>query len=369
MIIGIDCRLPTYQMGGISQYSLQLVQALAAVDEENNYVLYHSRKETRSFVPNGSGRWKRRDLWTPCHHRFERITLTAEILGDGLDVLHSPDFIPPAGGASRRVITIHDLNFIFFPELLTDESRRYYADQIAWAASTADAIAADSLATRRDIIEELGVAPEKVTAVHLAANPVYRADYSEEAVQATLRKYGLEPGYVLSVGTLEPRKNLPMLLRVYARLRSEEGVEAPLVLAGRLGWKYGEIMATIETLDLAPFVSHIADAGDLELAHLYHGAGVLATPSFYEGFGLPALEAQHCGCAVVVSDRGSLPEIAGEDGLILPLENETVWVETLARVLHDSDFRALQIKRGYQQAERFSWERTAAATLALYEGG
>jgi glycosyltransferase involved in cell wall biosynthesis len=368
MRIGIDCRLPTYRMGGISQYILNLIPALAELDQENEYLVFHSRKEQGSFLPPGNINWRRRSLWTPPHNRFERLTLPVELLPHGLDLFHSPDFIPPKSGAARRVITVHDLNFIYYPQLLTDESRRYYLDQIQWAVDTADAISADSHATRNDIIEKLNVSPQKVVAIHLAASPLFTRTPAEVQVEMSLRRFGLDRGFYLSVGTLEPRKNFPMLLRVYARLRAEKNVEVPLVLVGRKGWLYEDIFTTIDDLNLSPYVIHFDAVSDEELHHLYHAAGVLVTPSLYEGFGLPALEAQHCGCPVVVSDRGSLPEIVGPEGLNLDLTNEDIWVDTLALLNTDKEFRARVVAAGREQAQLFQWPETARQTLALYFG-
>ena len=164
MHIGIDARLPYYQMGGISQYILHLLPALAALDEVNQYTVFHSRKDGRSHHPPAAN-FQRRDLWTPCHHRLEPWSLPLELAAHRLDVLHSPDFIPPLGGAGRRVITVHDLNFLFYPQFLTGESRRYYAGQIQWAVRAAAAIAVDSEATRRDLIERLRVPPDKVRTI------------------------------------------------------------------------------------------------------------------------------------------------------------------------------------------------------------
>jgi glycosyltransferase involved in cell wall biosynthesis len=355
-------------MGGISQSILQLLPALAAVDERNEYYLFHSRKESRSFVPAAAQRFFRRDLWTPCHHRLERWTLGAELSRHKLELFHSPDFIPPASGASHRIITVHDLNFIYFPQFLTAESKRYYLDQIKWATEEADHIVVDSHATRTDVIDLLAVPPGKVTTIHLAANPLYQQAFSETAVNETLHKYNLPSGFILFVGTLEPRKNLPMLIHAYAHLRKNYQIDVPLILVGSKGWIYDDIFTTIGVLELRQHVRHLSGIFDEELAHLYHAAGVLVTPSFYEGFGLPALEAQHCGCPVVVSNRGSLPEIVGKNGTMLDPEDTENWIETLALVLDDTDLRKTMITTGHEQAEKFKWEKTARNTLALYQG-
>lgn len=366
MHIGIDCRLPFYQMGGISQYVLHLLPALAQLDEENRYTVFHSRQDDRSYLPDVAN-FQRANLWTPCHHRLERIALAAELVPHRLDVLHSPDFIPPAFGAKRRIITVHDLNFHYYPQFLTAESKRYYADQIRWAVQAADHISADSHATRQDLIDILRVAPNKVTTIHLAANPLYERTYEESAVNATLRQHNLPRGFLLFVGTLEPRKNLPMLLQAYNLLRQESAVTVPLILIGSKGWIYDEIFATIEALNLQQHVRHLSGIFDEQLAHLYMAASLLVTPSHYEGFGLPALEAMHCGCPVIVSNRGSLPEVVGDAGLLLDPDDVTAWAEAMVQVISNSDLRKKMVTKGRIKARKFSWQKTAVATLKLYQ--
>ena len=365
MRIGIDARLPFYRMGGISQYILHLIAALGELDRANTYLVFQSRKDMRDYRP-AQKNFRRVSVWTPCHHRWERWLLGAEVGVRQPDVFHSPDFIPPAFGAQGRVITVHDLNFLYFPEYLTPESLRYYRGQIRWAVETADLIAADSEHTRQDLIERLGAEPEKVKRIYLAANPLYRRVPTEKAVVRTLTRYNLPRGFPLFVGTLEPRKNVRLLLDAYLLLRRQAVVELPLILVGGKGWLYEAIFDAIEELGLAGAVRHLSGVGDKELAHLYHAAGVLALPSHYEGFGLPPLEAMHCGCPVIVSERGSLPEIVGDAGILLPADDVEAWAETLGKVLSDSELRERMIVRGKIQAARFTWEETAASTLALY---
>jgi glycosyltransferase involved in cell wall biosynthesis len=366
MQIGIDSRLPFYQLGGISQYILHLIPALAELDQENLYVIFHSRRDERCYLPAAQN-FRRLNLWTPCHHRWERWALSMELIPHKLDLWHSPDFIPPGFGLKRRIITVHDLNFIYYPQFLTAESRRYYAGQIEWAVQTADHIVADSHATRHDLIERLQVPADKVTTIHLAANPIFEQTYPDDVVDKTLRQLNLPRGFILFVGTLEPRKNLPGLIKAYHQLRSETAVDVPLILVGGRGWIYDEVFATIEDLGLGLDVRHLSGIFDEQLAHLYTAAGMLVTPSFYEGFGLPALEAMHCGCPVIVSNRGSLPEVAGDAGILLDPDDINGWVGAMAQVLTDNSLRQKMVRRGRIQAQQFTWRKAAAETLRLYQ--
>lgn len=366
MFIGIDARLPYYQRGGISQYILHLLPALAAVATSHTFVVGQMAKDSQSYLPTAE-HWTRRNLYTPCHHRWERWALAAELAARPCDVWHSPDFIPPVAGARRRVITVHDLTFIHYPQFLTAESRRYYLDQIRWAVRVADHISADSEHTRQDLIHLLGVPPEKVTTIHLAANPLYQRPYTAAEIAATLAQHNLPTGFIMAVGTLEPRKNLALLCHAYAHLRHETGVDVPLVLVGKKGWLYDELFATMEALGLRHAVRHLDNVFDEQLAHLYHAAGLLATPSHYEGFGLPALEAMHCGCPVLVSGRGSLPEIVGSAGRILPADDAPAWAEAMHQTLTDTTLRQRMAADGRARATHFSWPTTAAQTMAVYE--
>ncbi|MGC9357274.1 MAG: glycosyltransferase, partial [Anaerolineae bacterium] len=212
--IGLDLRLHAYAPGGISRYARQLALHLAPLLPPDNLHLIYHRKETALL--NLPGACPHR-AWTPPHNRFERWALGTEILPLRLNLFHATDFIPPAWGARHLVATIHDLNFLYYPQYLTDEARRYYNDQIEWAVARADALIADSYATQRDLQKLLRVPPDRVSVVHLAADEAFRPLPSEE-VEAALHRHGLEAGYLLFVGTWEPRKNLPGLLEALAIL-------------------------------------------------------------------------------------------------------------------------------------------------------
>jgi len=363
MRIGLDIRIAYYARGGIRNYTLRLLEALAALDGDTDYRVLHSRKERAPLLPGPN--FRPVACWTPSHHRLERWAFGAELVRLGLDLLHSPDFIPPAFGFHRSVVTIHDLNFLYYPQFLTAESHRYYHRQIEWAVQRADHILADSHATKADLASLLSVEPEKVTVVHLAADPAFRP-LPDEKVRPVLARYGLEPGYLLFVGTLEPRKNLPGLLQSYRLLVDGRAASAPLVLVGGKGWLYEEVFKRVETLHLIDWVRFLHGVPDADLPALYNGASLSVTPSFYEGFGLPALESMACGTPVVVADRASLPEVVGEAGVLVnPEEPESV-ANGLARVMTDKALRARLRALGLAQAARFTWEKAARETLAVY---
>jgi len=360
MRVGIDARLTYYSQAGISRYIQRLARELPSLAPAVDWRIVHSRQDKRTLAGG-----RRVDAWTPCHHRLERWALAAELWPQRLDLFHSPDFIPPAFGAKRLVITVHDLNFIHFPQFLTAESLRYYAGQIEWAIGRADHILADSHQTRQDLLNLLKAPAEKVSTVHLAADERFRptADFG-----AILQKYALEPGYILCVGTLEPRKNIPTLLQAFRTLLDRKAGVGQLVLVGKRGWLSEGIFEALDSLKLGDRVRILEDVSGLEaLNQLYNGAGVLATPSFYEGFGLPALEAMSCGTPVVVADRGSLPEIVGDAGLLIDPEDPMGLAAVLERTLNDEHLREDMIAKGYQQASKFSWRETAKQTWQVYQ--
>jgi len=366
MHIGIDSRLPYYQRGGISKYIRLLISSIAEIDHTNDYVIFHQRKDSDSYLPVNGSNFRPANLWTPCHHRLERWSLSAELLPHKLDLLHSPDFIPPAFGAKNKVITIHDLNFVHYPDFLTEDSRRYYLDQIAWAVAHADRISADSFHTEDDLISILNVPADKITTIHLAADPIFSDKQAKDAIASTLEQFNLPKDFILFVGTLSPRKNISNLLLAYSQLVMAESIDLPLVLAGARGWLYQELFDLVKTLDIEQNVRHIDNATDIQLSHLYSAASMLTLPSHYEGFGFPVLEAMHCGCPVICSDRASLPEVAGDAAILLDPDDIDAWSQSIESLLSDTKKQNQMIENGYQQANNFSWNKTARETVQIY---
>lgn len=363
MRIGIDARLTYYRQGGIAAYARRVIEALARLDRDPAYVILHSRKD-RLTLAHGEN-FRRASLWTPCHHRLEAWALGTELLPLRLDVLHSPDFIPPRWGARRFVITIHDLNFLHYPQFLTAESRRYYNDQIRRAVAQADHILADSEATRADLAALLDVPQSRVTVHMLGVDEAFRP-LDDSALEQACQQLDLPRGYLLFVGTFEPRKNIPGLLEAYRLLRDRLPEAPPLVLAGRRGWLAEDLTRRVETLGLADRVLWREEVPQAAMPALYGAAALLVTPSFYEGFGLPALEAMACGTPTVVANRSSLPEVVGEAGLLIDPDDPQSIADGLYRVMDDPALAARLRAAGLARARSFTWDNTARIVLEAY---
>lgn len=362
MRIGIDARLIAYRAGGISTYVENLVRALDGLHSDPTFVVLESRKAARSITPASM---QRAVLWTPPHHRLERAALSVELARLRLDVLHSTDFIPPAHGARRHVASVHDLAFLHYPQHLTAESLRYYAGQIERAVTQADHILTISESSKRDIVSMLNVPAGKVT-VHLPGVDARFHPLTEAAMAEWRSRLSLPAAYFLSVGTLEPRKNIIGLLDAYALLRERTPTAPPLLLAGSRGWLYEETLAHISRLSLGDSVQLREDVPAAGFPALYHGALALIMPSFYEGFGLPPLEAMACGTLPIVSNRSSLPEVVGEVGALIEPEDPQSIASAMARALEDTAWRDSQGAAGIARAAGFRWEDAARIALATY---
>jgi len=363
MRVGIDARLVYYSQAGIGQYILHLVDGLACLDSENEYVLLQSRKDETTILDRPN--FRRVSLWTPSHHRLERYSLNVELMRLGLDVLHSPDFIPPHRPSCKSVITVHDLAFLLYPHFLTKESARYYG-HIDQAVRWTDHIISVSESTKRDTIEHLGVPEDKITVVYEAANPIFRPLDRAAAKEEVRNRHGVDGPFVLFVSTIEPRKNVPTLLRALHQLQQCYKEDIRLVLAGGKGWLFEDAFAVVEDLKLDERVHFLGRVSSDDLLYLYNAAEMLAHPAFYEGFGLPPLEAMACGLPVVVSDVASLPEVVSDAGLLIDPHNVDELTVSMWRLLNNSDLWKEMREKGLRQARRFSWERAARETLDIY---
>ncbi len=364
--IGIDARLLAYREGGIAEYIRRMIEALSELDHENDYRILFSRKQSRDNLPV-SGNFHPVKTFTPCHHRLERLTFGAEAARLRLELLHSTDFIPPLFGARRKVITVHDLNFLHYPQFQTPDSFRYYNAQIQSAVNSADHILVISQASKDDVVNLLGVAPEKITVQLLGVDPAFRV-LPTSAVDDLRARYHLPVDYLLFVGTFEPRKNIPGLLDAYVRLRDRLPDVPSLVIAGRRGWLYESIFEKVSALELAERVIFLENVPFADLPALYNGASVLVLPSFYEGFGFPPLEAMACGVPTVVANRASLPEVVGDVGILIDPDKPESIADGLYSALTDSAWRERARREGIARTATFTWRHTAEVALSVYDG-
>ncbi len=280
-------------------------------------------------------------------------------------IYHSPNFsMPPL--QSPAVVTLHDLSVFHFPQFHPRDRVNYLREQIHHSVARADRLVCDSAFVRDEVLSLFGVAGERVTAIPLGVDPAYRP---REAAQLgdLAGRYGLVPGsYLLSVGTLEPRKNLAGLLAAYRRLPAALRRRHPLVIAGAYGWGCEGLLADIRRMQAAGELVYLDYVPEPLLPQLYAGAIAFCYFSYYEGFGLPVLEAMGSGVPVLCADSSALPELCAPSALRVDPGSQQAMADALARALEDADWRATARIQGLERAAHYTWERTCAALVALF---
>lgn len=379
MRIGIDARFLTHpQQGGFKTYSEHLVAALAEIDTTNEYFLYIDRPPPLdSCLPRGT-RLRYRlvpgtlpALGMPLR---EQVGLALCAMRDRLDLFHAPCLTAPLALRCPLVVTIHDMIWRR-PERFAQPGARtsarslmaqYYRLLPSLAARRAAAVITVSHAAKADIVAELGLSPARVTVTHEAAKPSFRPPASDAAAEGARTRFHLAPGYLLAMGSADPRKNLEALLRAYAALPAALRAEHQLAIVWTHRYLTGRLAAVAQSLGIAERLVALDQVSDVELAALYAGAAAFVFPSRYEGFGLPPLEAMACGAPVVAADTSSLPEIVGDAALLVPSDDDDALATALARVLREPVLARELAARGLRRAAGFSWRRCAEETLAVY---
>lgn len=294
-----------------------------------------------------------------CHQHFRKVSQELQC-----DLYHEPNYLPWPSELPT-VTTILDLSVLLHPEWHPVDRVRQYERHFFRCLNYATHFISISEFTRREMIDNLGIAPNRVTAIHIGVRPGFHP-LDESRVLPILGELDLRPGYLLYVSTIEPRKNLLTLMRAYCRLPSELRERHPLVLAGGWGWKAREILDFYEEIGKHHHIRHFGYVPDSQLPALYNGAAALVYPSHYEGFGLPPVEMLACGGAVLGSTAESLVEVLGKQAHLTDPNDEDAWVESMRRVLTDSDF-ANNLREGAEDfAQRYSWSRCAAQTWEVY---
>ncbi len=365
MRIGIDYTAAARQGGGIGRITRGLVAGVAALDPDDEYVLLAARDapSVTLWGPNFSERrlpLTERQLAIAWHRAH--LPLPVELWAGPLDVFHAPDFTLPPTRARRPIVTIHDLSFLRYPAGAVPALRHFLMDAVPRAAKRAAHIVADSEATRADLVNWLGLSPERITVVYAGVDERFQPVVDAARLEVVRAKYDLRRPFVFGLGTLEPRKNYVGLIRAFARAALPDH---DLIIAGRTGWLYEPVLEAART---TPNVRLLGFVEDDDLPALYTLAAVYCLPSHYEGFGIPCIEAMACGTPVVCSDRPCLPEIVGDAALLAGPDDTDALADALRRAALDAETRRTLIARGLARAARFPWSSAAATLLKVYRG-
>ncbi|MCF7906775.1 glycosyltransferase family 4 protein [Patescibacteria group bacterium] len=362
MIIGIDAsRANQEQKTGVEWYSYYLIEELKKIPlkSQEKIILYspHKLKGKLGVLPSG---WEEKVLSWPIVYLWTQIRLAGEMLFRSPDLLFVPSSGLPFLLPRKKVITVHDLGFKHFPESYTLFQRFYYFLVHFWSIRIASRIIVPSEFTKKDIQKEFGIAKEKIKVIPLGFQQQNRKNLKKEVI-SLLNKYELNSPFFLYVGRLEKKKNIVGLIEAYQRFRrsTSKSLIPKLILVGRPGYGYSDIQKSIFS---TPGVKELGYLSSKELSLIYSQALAFVFPSFYEGFGIPLLEAMANGCPILSSWAGSLPEI-GRDAVLYcdPLNLDSI-TQGMLTLFEKEEKRKALIKKGYQRVQFFSWKKCAQAT-------
>jgi len=362
---------------GIGNYMVELGAALHARGDIDVHSFYGQRwrnEPPRAPDPGGRGvaatrLWDRIEPWIPLKRELRKLQQQGPfergLRSRAIDVYHEPNYVPVSYDVPV-VVTIHDLSWLRYPETQPADRVRWLERGLSGALDRAGAILVDSAFVRDELVAMFDVPPQRVTVAHLGVSPAFRPRSPEETA-VTLRALGLQHGhYLLSVGTIEPRKNIGHLLAAFARLPAALRDGFPLVIAGARGWRAADLKRELRLLADRGQIRFLGHAPAADLPNLYAGAAAFIFPSLSEGFGLPPLEAMASGVPVLASDRAALREVVGDAGLAFDPEQPQDTALKIAAILEDSAARADFSRRGENRARSFTWAACAQATVEAY---
>lgn len=353
MKIAIDTQTTLGQKSGFGFYVENLVENLKAVDSDNEYVLIAPKVE--------------KDFSTIQRFIWDQFTFPSLAKQAKVDILHQPCFSAPLLYSGKIVITIHDLISHFFPKNIPGGSRFYFSKWMPLTYRKAAKIIAISENTKRDIISLLNIPEDKIVVIQSAVSEHYRPIENKTVLAKIKEKYGTGERYILDVGTLEPRKNLQFLVKAFNLAIKKGHLDCNLVLTGKKGWYYEGLFDLIKSLKLEKRVILPGYVPDEDLPLLYNAADLFCFPSLYEGFGFPPLEALSCGTPVIAANNSSLPEVIGDAGILLDLDDEKLWADNIIEVMTNAKLREELSRKGLLQAKKFSWKKTARQTAEVYK--
>ncbi len=369
MTVYVDVSSAVHQKAGLKRYTECLVSALVPLMGERLALFHNGSRQAE--VPAAWKHLPRVSVaagykpWRAAVVARQLLRLGMDSLLPGAQLFHATEHLLLPLSSIATVMTVHDLVFERYPQYHKVLNYRFLKASMPLFCRRAQAIIAVSESTKRDLVALYGVPAAKVTVIPEAAAPRF-APQEPQRVESVRRALGLPPRYVLSVGTIEPRKNLSRLLGAMGPLFQDDLVDG-LVLVGRRGWLYEGFFAELEASPWRDRVILPGFVDDEDLPAVYAGAALTACPSLYEGFGLPVLEAMACGSPVCASDASSLPEVGGEAAAYFAPEDVDAMSACLRAVLEDDALRAQMAQAGLARAAQFSWARVARETADLYD--
>lgn len=358
-IFGIDAsRALTPAPTGTEYYSRALIDALLRLDSPYRFRLYTRAVPPPDFFPS-TGNYEIRAIHFP--RLWTHLRLSAELTAHPPDVLFVPAHVLPPLHPRNSLVTVHDLGYKFFPDAHPPLQRAYLDASTRWNVTAARRIIADSYTTRADIIKYYNADPAKIRVVYPSyQTDVFKPPRDPQEIARVRQKYSLPDNYLVAVGTLHPRKNYARLIEASVALPAEYS----LVIVGKKGWQADSLAARVRELNLTRRVLFLDYAPLQDLPALYAGARLAVFPSLYEGFGIPALEAQACETPLLSSNASSLPEVAGEGALYFDPLSISQMQQAMNVLLKNDDLCQQLVQRGRENLERFSWARAAQSILS-----
>lgn len=367
MIVCLDIQPAAQELAGIGRYTKGLAQHLPALADRDTVRCAYFDFRRRGLPFDLPGAELRAVSGVPrrvLQRAWRAISWPPfDLFAGKADLFHFPSYVrPPVSNKAKTVVTIHDLSYLRFPETLEPGNLRTLRKEVANACDKADAILTDSAFIATEIEELLEVSTQKLHPIHLGLEPVF-TPAAESDIAKMRTALGLERPYLLFVGTVEPRKNIPLLVTLLERLTEYDG---DLVIAGMQGWRVAPILERVAQSPLRARIRLLHYVPEPLLAALYGGAELFVFPSRYEGFGFTPLEAMACGLPVICTTAGSLAEVVGAGARRMDSLEPEAWTDAVRTLLTDSEQRQSLRKAGLAHAATFTWQRTAAETWQVY---
>lgn len=372
--IAIDYTPAIRQSAGIGRIIRQQIQALLALGPPFDIRLFvagpvSAIQRQQAPLPLHTTPMSERNMVRLWHRLDSPLPRVEWFTGGPLDLFHATDFVLAPSRARAKMVTVHDLAFLFYPNAAMPSLHRYLNVVVPRSVRRADHVVADSHHTARDLQEQWQIPAECITVVQGAVDHTHFHPADDvEKQQQVRQRYGIgERPFVLGLSTLQPRKNFARLIDAFHLARQEANLPHRLVIGGGKGWLYDEIFAKVQQLHLTDHVLLPGFIDDADLPALYRAAEFFAFPSLYEGFGIPILEAQACGAPVLTADNSCLPEAAGTAAVYVQAESVESIAHGILQLAHDPTLRQRLRTDGLANAAQFTWERSARQLLGAYE--